>query len=110
MDLTEIRQEIDGIDQELVRLFCARMNLSAQVADYKKANNLPIFVPARERAILQKVAQMAGPEMENYTRVLYSMLFELSRKAFVGLVVFGYHKQSAGVLVYSPSPHFSHLP
>ncbi len=79
MDLTEIRQEIDGIDQELVRLFCARMNLSAQVADYKKANHLPIFVPARERAILQKVAQMAGPEMENYTRVLYSMLFELSR-------------------------------
>ena len=79
MDLTEIRQEIDEIDQELVRLFCARMNLSAQVADYKKANNLPIFVPARERAILQKVAQMAGPEMENYTRVLYSMLFELSR-------------------------------
>ena len=55
------------------------MNLSAQVADYKKANNLPIFVPARERAILQKVAEMAGPEMENYTRVLYSMLFELSR-------------------------------
>lgn len=79
MDLTEIRQEIDEIDQELVRLFCARMNLSAQVADYKKANNLPIFVPARERAILQKVAQMAGPEMENYTRVLYSMFFELSR-------------------------------
>ena len=79
MDLTEIRQEIDGIDRELVRLFCARMNLSAQVADYKKANNLPIFVPARERAILQKVAQMADPDMENYTRVLYSMLFELSR-------------------------------
>ena len=79
MDLTEIRQEIDGIDRELVRLFCARMNLSAQVADYKKANNLPIFVPARERAILQRVAELADPDMENYTRVLYSMLFELSR-------------------------------
>lgn len=79
MELSEIRQEIDGIDQELVRLFCARMNLSAQVADYKKANSLPIFVPARERAIMQKVAELAGPEMANYTRVLYSMLFELSR-------------------------------
>ena len=79
MDLSEIRQQIDGIDQELVRLFCQRMNLSAQVADYKKANNLPILVPARERSILQKVAELAGPEMENYTRVLYSMLFELSR-------------------------------
>ena len=79
MELSEIRQQIDGIDQELVQLFCQRMSLSAQVANYKKANNLPIFVPARERAILQKVAEMAGPEMENYTRVLYSMLFELSR-------------------------------
>ena len=79
MDLSEIRQQIDEIDQELVELFCRRMSLSAQVADYKKANNLPIFVPARERAILQKVAELAGPEMENYTRVLYSMLFELSR-------------------------------
>ncbi len=79
MDLAEIRKDIDRIDNELVQLFCRRMSLSAQVADYKKANNLPIFVPARERAILQSVAEKAGPEMENYTRVLYSMLFELSR-------------------------------
>ena len=79
MDLNELRQQIDQIDQELVRLFCARMNLSAQVADYKRENNLPIFHPGRERAILQKVAEMAGPEMANYTRVLYSMLFEISR-------------------------------
>ena len=79
MELNEIRNSIDAIDNELVSLFCQRMALSAQVADYKKANNLPIFVPSRERAILQKVAEKAGPEMENYSRVLYSMLFELSR-------------------------------
>lgn len=79
MDLSQLRTEIDKIDEELVRLFCARMNISAQVADYKRANNLPIFHPGRERAILQRVAERAGPEMENYTRVLYSMLFELSR-------------------------------
>lgn len=79
MDLSELRDQIDGIDNELVRLFTARMAIAAQVADYKKANNLPIYVPARERAILQDVAEKAGPEMANYTRVLYSMLFELSR-------------------------------
>lgn len=79
MDLTELRKEIDNIDSELVRLFTARMNVAAQVADYKKENNLPIYVPARERAVLQDVAEKAGPEMANYTRVLYSMLFELSR-------------------------------
>ena len=79
MDLNELRQEIDNIDIELVKLFTARMAISAKVADYKREHNLPIFHPGRERAILQKVAEMAGPEMGNYTRVLYSMLFELSR-------------------------------
>jgi len=79
MELQDIRKQIDAIDDELVQLFVKRMNLSAQVADYKKANNMPIYVPAREREILQDVAQKSGPEMANYTRVLYSMLFELSR-------------------------------
>jgi len=79
MDLTELRTEIDKVDDELVRLFTKRMDISAQIADYKKENQLPIFVPAREREKLSDVAQKAGPDMANYTRVLYSMLFELSR-------------------------------
>ncbi len=79
MELKDIRTQIDAIDDELVQLFVKRMGLSALVADYKKANNMPIYVPAREREILQDVAQKAGPEMANYARVLYSMLFELSR-------------------------------
>ena len=79
MELKELRTEIDAIDDELVRLFGKRMDIAAQIADYKKENNLPILVPAREREKLADVAQKAGPEMANYTRVLYSMLFELSR-------------------------------
>ena len=79
MDITELRQQINEIDDELVKLFVRRMETSAQIADYKKENNLPIYVPAREREILQDVATKAGPDMANYTRVLYSLLFELSR-------------------------------
>ena len=79
MDITELRCEIDKIDDELVKLFGQRMEIAARIADYKKENNLPILVPAREREKLADVAQKAGPEMANYTRVLYSMLFELSR-------------------------------
>ena len=79
MDLKDLRAEIDKIDDELVRLFCARMDVAAQIADYKKEQGLPIFHPGREREKLQDVAKKAGPDMENYTRVLYSMLFELSR-------------------------------
>ena len=79
MELTELRQQIDSIDDQLVQLFCQRMEVAAQIADCKKRSGTPIYVPAREREKLQDVAQKAGPEMDNYTRVLYSMLFELSR-------------------------------
>ena len=79
MDLKDLRTEIDAIDDQLVKLFTQRMEVSAQIADYKKEKSLPIFVPAREREKLADVAEKAGPDMANYTRVLYSMLFELSR-------------------------------
>jgi len=79
MDLTYYRNEIDKIDDQLVQLFTQRMEIAAKIADYKKENNLPILMPSRERAKLQDVAEKAGPDMANYTRVLYSMLFELSR-------------------------------
>ena len=79
MDLQDYRKEIDAIDDELVRLFGQRMDVAARIADYKKEQGLPIHVPAREREKLVDVAAKAGPEMSNYTRVLYSMLFELSR-------------------------------
>ena len=79
MDLNQLRLEIDKIDDELVRLFAQRMDVSARIGDYKKAHDLPILVPAREAEKLTDVAQKAGPEMAQYTRVLYAMLFELSR-------------------------------
>ena len=79
MDLKDLRNEIDEIDDELVKLFAKRMDVATRIADVKKEKSLPIFVPAREREKLVDVAEKAGPEMANYIRVLYSMLFELSR-------------------------------
>ena len=79
MDIQELRGQIDRIDDQLVDLFAQRMDVAAQIADYKKLNNLPIYVPSREREKLLDVAKKAGPDMDNYTRVLYSMIFELSR-------------------------------
>ena len=79
MDLSQLRSQIDSIDDQLISLFGQRMEIAAQIADYKKQNNLPIYVPSREREKLLDVSQKAGTEMANYTRVLYSMIFELSR-------------------------------
>ena len=79
MDLSQLRNQIDNIDDQLITLFGQRMEIAAQIAEYKKQNNMPIYVPSREREKLLDVSQKAGQDMANYTRVLYSMIFELSR-------------------------------
>lgn len=79
MELNELRGKIDRIDNELIRLFCSRMDVASQIADYKREHHLPILMPEREQEKLHDVAQKAGPEMERYARILYSTLFELSR-------------------------------
>lgn len=79
MDLKEIREQIDLIDDDLVRLFIMRMNLSLQVANYKKEHNLPIHVPAREQEILQTISEQVDPEMSDYVCNLYTLIFKLSK-------------------------------
>ena len=79
MELKELRCWIDEIDDQLVKLFVQRMEVSAQVAAYKKEHQLPIFVQTREQEKLDDVAQKAGVEMADYTKALYGAIFELSR-------------------------------
>lgn len=79
MDITELRQQIDQVDRSLVALFIQRMEISSQIADYKKEQNIPIFDPDRERSKLKDVASKVSPELESSVQVLYSLLFELSR-------------------------------
>lgn len=79
MELKELRLEIDRIDEELVCLFCARMDVAAKIGDYKRQRNLPVFVPQREQEKLADVMEKAGPEMAGYTKTLYETLFSLSR-------------------------------
>ena len=79
MDMKDYRSRIDEIDRELVRLFRERMDTAKEIAAYKKANALPILDAGREREKLANVCSMVPAELRNYTSVLYSSLFELSR-------------------------------
>ena len=80
MDIQDLRKEIDAIDQELVSLFCRRMNVAAEIANYKRQNNLPIYHPGRELEVLQKVTAMASPDLGAYVQELYSVMFALSKR------------------------------
>ena len=79
MDLNTYRKEIDQIDDQIVRLFQERMDVAAKIAEYKKTQGMPILQPAREREKLAEVSGKSREDMQSYVRVLYSLLFELSR-------------------------------
>jgi len=79
MDLNELRLQIDKVDKELVRLFEERMQIAKGIKEYKIANNLPTLDSRREREKLASIVDMSSDEMKDYTRVLYSLMFELSR-------------------------------
>lgn len=79
MDLTECRKNIDRIDDEILKLFLERMNIAASVAEYKQKNNMPTLQKSRERDILQRMSQNAGEEMEDYARILFQALMDLSK-------------------------------
>jgi len=79
MELEEVRKEIDGIDDELIRLVVRRLKAVDAVADAKRTSGRPVLDPAREREILAKVAQLAGAECEDGARLLFKTLLSVSR-------------------------------
>lgn len=79
MELKDYRAQIDAVDDEIVCLFQERMDIAANIAAFKKENGLPILQTAREREKLADVTGKAREDMQSYLRVLYSLLFELSR-------------------------------
>lgn len=80
LNLDEIRAEISAINDEMLALFVKRMELSAQVAAYKKANGLPTLDRKREEAILQKVADNTGDEFRQYAIQLFRTMMDLSKE------------------------------
>lgn len=78
--LTASREKINGIDKELVRLFCERMKASGEVARYKKESSLPVYAPEREERLLSAVKEASEEEFSDYTQRLYKEILALSKE------------------------------
>src|SRR5689334_22627299 len=82
-ELIELRQELDAIDDELVRLLNRRASLSLKVGDLKRrqGDNTPIFVPEREAEVLGNVrrANKAGPLRGAQLEAIYRQILSSSR-------------------------------
>ena len=79
MDLSTLREQINQIDSDMLELFLRRMQVSSNIAEYKRQNSLPVLDAARERELLAGVAQKAGEDLDEYAIVLYSTILSLSR-------------------------------
>ncbi len=78
MEINQLRNKIDSLDKEIVRLLAERMGVSALVAEYKIKNSMPVFDKAREEALLEKIAALSG-DMSEYTVNIYLEILKQSK-------------------------------
>ena len=88
--LEELRQSIDQIDQELVRLFERRMAVTREVGEYKQQVGLPVLDAAREREVLaKKLNLISNPDLQADVVQLYENIMAISRRQQRSLVLEG---------------------
>ncbi|MBE5757092.1 MAG: bifunctional chorismate mutase/prephenate dehydratase [Clostridiales bacterium] len=78
MDINELRNKIDKVDNQLTDLFKERMEISSQIAEYKRENKLPVKDTERERQLLYRISERAE-DMGNYAKILFTTIMDLSR-------------------------------
>jgi chorismate mutase len=57
--ISQLRKEIDAIDESICQLLIRRMELAVELGDIKEELSLPVRDPARESKVYEKVANMA---------------------------------------------------
>ena len=78
MDLSELRKEIDAVDEQLIPLLIKRMQIAEDVAKYKIENGIPVLNASREQEILDKVEEKCGI-YGNTIKTIYSATMDASR-------------------------------
>ena len=74
-NLDNLRKQIDELDRKLIELLSNRASIVVQVGNLKRDSETPIYVPHRERAILDKVlAANKGPLPDKTIEAIYREL------------------------------------
>jgi chorismate mutase len=79
-NIDDLRERMDAIDDELLRLFNERAKLALEIGRMKKDLGLPIYIPSREEQIVTRVQQEnPGPLSPTSIARLYQQLIQESR-------------------------------
>lgn len=81
MDIEKLRAGIDAVDQDIVRMLNERCRLAKEIGEWKIKNNQPIYVPERERALLERLASLNdGPLDRDSLLAIYREIMSASIK------------------------------
>ncbi len=73
--INEIREQIDGIDAQLVRLFAKRTEFVKEITKYKSNNLTEIVAEDRKKHVIKQRSEWA--EQHGLDKNIYAKLFEL---------------------------------
>ncbi|GFO63597.1 chorismate mutase [Geomonas paludis] len=81
MGIDDIRDEIDRLDSELLRIFNERASLALKIGEIKKGLDLPVYDPAREKRIFARMtAENEGPLDDQAIVRLFERVIDESRR------------------------------
>lgn len=81
MDINETRMRIDLLDDVLLRIFNERARLALEIGHAKKEMNLPVFDPAREKLIFNRMKKdNPGPLDDDAIVRMFERVVDESRR------------------------------
>ena len=81
MDLQDLRGKLDRIDEQIVKLYEERMEITSQVADYKIATGKKVLDKSREEEKLRTVRSMTHNDFNAHgVQELFEQIMSMSRK------------------------------
>lgn len=73
MELQELRNEINRIDDEMLVLLGQRLAVCRSIAEYKRANGLPVRDAARETEKLHEAMERGGAAGQRLAALLMAL-------------------------------------
>ena len=78
--LNLLRKKIDDIDDELIALFLKRLDISKEIGELKKENNMKIYDPEREEEIIGMSLKNIDDNQKKYVEKFLRTLMDISKQ------------------------------
>jgi len=80
MDISDWRQKIDEIDEQIVRLISKRAEAAKAIGELKREAQLPVYEPGREQTVFNHVrAVNPGPLADAEMLDVYERIIDVMR-------------------------------